>query len=108
MVPLVYLGLHQVLPGWVDPKGAAGHTATYKLRLRGSKAYVYEFTSGRLEVDPAQPRRVDTHISADPVTALLTSYGRVGQIGPAITGKFLAWGRRPWLATSLRGRFMPA
>ncbi|MPZ94572.1 MAG: maleylpyruvate isomerase family mycothiol-dependent enzyme [Propionibacteriales bacterium] len=106
MVPLVYLGLHQVLPGWVDPKGAAGHTATYELRLRGSTAYIYEFTDGRLQIDPPAARRVDAHISADPVTALLTSYGRVGQIGPAITGKVLAWGRRPWLATSLRRRFM--
>lgn len=108
MVPLVYVGLHQVLPGWVDPHGAAGHTATYQLKLRGSSVYVYEFTNGRLEVDPAQPRPVDVHISADPVIALLTSYCRVGQVGPALTGKVLVWGRRPWLATSLRGRFLSA
>lgn len=108
MVPLVYLGLHQVLPGWVDPRGASGHTATYELRLRASTSYIYEFIDGKLEVDPEQPRRVDAHISADPVTALLTSYGRVGQFGPAITGKVLVWGRRPWLALSLRNRFMSA
>lgn len=108
MVPLVYLGLHQVLPGWVDPQGASGHTATYELRLRGSTAYVYEFTDGQLEVDPEQSRRVDAHLSADPVTTLLTSYGRTGQIGSALTGKVAVWGRRPWLALSLRKRFMSA
>lgn len=108
MVPLVYLGLHQVLPGWVDPHRASGHTATYELRLRGSASYVYEFTNGQLEVDPERPRRIDAHISADPVTALLTSYGRVGQIGPAVTGKVTVSGRRPWLALSLRTRFMSA
>lgn len=108
MVPLVYLGLHQVLPGWVDPTRASGHTGTYELRLRGSTSYVYEFTDGRLTVDPGRPRRIDAHISAEPVTALLTSYGRTGQIGPALAGKVLIWGRRPWLALSLRRRFMSA
>jgi hypothetical protein len=108
MVPLVYLGLHQVLPGWVDPNKAGGHTATYELRLRGSTSYVYEFTNGRLAIDPGHPRRIDAHISAEPVTALLNSYGRTGQFRPAVTGKVLVWGRRPWLALSLRDRFMSA
>lgn len=108
MVPLVYLGLHQVLPGWVDPQQASGHTATYELRLRGSTSYLYQFTNGRLEVDPEHPRRIDAHISADPVTALLTSYGRIGPMRAAVTGRVTVWGRRPWLALSLRKRFMSA
>jgi hypothetical protein len=34
-VPIVMDGLHQVMPGWVDPAKAIGHTATYELRPRG-------------------------------------------------------------------------
>jgi hypothetical protein len=107
-VPLVLLGLHQVLPGWVDPSRSAGHTATYEMRLRGFGRYLYRFDNGRLTVDPPQPTRVDVRVSAAPVTALLMNYGRIGPWFPALTGRVTAWGRRPWLAPSLTRRFLPA
>jgi hypothetical protein len=25
-------------------------------------------------------------------------YGRIGQLGPIVTGKLVTWGRKPWLA----------
>ncbi|MQA27935.1 MAG: maleylpyruvate isomerase family mycothiol-dependent enzyme [Micromonosporaceae bacterium] len=104
-VPLVFDGLHQVLPGWVGPD-ARGHTATYQLRLRGDLGrYVYAFADGRLTINPAEPPAIDVHVSADPVTALLSSYRRIGRWWPALSGKTLAWGRRPWLAARLNDRF---
>lgn len=52
----------------------------------------------RLTVDPAQPGSIDVHITAEPVTALLMSYGRMGQLLPSLTGKIVTWGTHPWLA----------
>lgn len=104
-VPLMMDGLHQILPGWVNAAQAAGHTATYELRLRGQARYVYEFRNGALVVDPPDVGRIDVHVSADPVTALLMSYGRLGRWRPALTGKVVAWGRRPWLAPQMAGLF---
>lgn len=107
-VPLVLAGLHQVLPGWVDPARSAGHTATYEMRLRGIERNVYRFDDGRLTVNPAETGVVDVRISSEPVTALLMNYGRVGPWLPTLTGRVLAWGRRPWLAPGLVRRFLPA
>ena len=55
---------------------------------------------GRLTVD-ADDGPVDCHVSADPVALLLVSYGRQSQWVPALTGKLLAWGRKPWLGLRL-------
>lgn len=107
-VPVVLAGQHQVMPGWVSPAAARGHTATYEFRVRGFGSHIYEFTDGVLEVDPTRPRRLDVHVSVEPVTALLLSYGRIGPIWPSLTGRVLAWGRKPWLAATLNQRFFPA
>jgi hypothetical protein len=39
--------------------------------------------------------------AADPWSFLLVLYGRSGPLKPALTGRILAWGRRPWLAFTL-------
>jgi hypothetical protein len=44
-------------------------------------------------------------ISADPAALLLVLYKRRSQWPAIARGKLLAWGRRPWLAFSLAGRF---
>lgn len=108
LVPLIMEGVHQILPGWVNPTRTGDHTAVYELRLRGLARYVYAFHKGRLTVNPSHPSRVDAHISAEPVTALLMNYGRTGQLRETITGKLLVWGPRPWLALRLPGLFHPA
>jgi hypothetical protein len=56
----------------------------------------------------ARPRpdgRPDVSISADPAALLLVLYKRRSQWPAIARGKLLAWGRRPWLAFSLAGRF---
>lgn len=107
LVPLIMDGLHQVMPGWVDPVAAAGHTAVYRMVLRGVGCHLYAFCDGRLAISAADGYRgrVDVHISAEPACAVLSAYGRVGRWQPALTGRMVAWGRRPWLAVGLPGRF---
>lgn len=107
-VPMVLAGLHQVLPGWVNPATAGEHTVTYELRLRGLARYRYVFTDGRLAVNPPHPGRIDVRITADPATALLLVYGRMRPWRAALTGKVYAWGRRPWLGLSFAERFHSA
>lgn len=104
-VPIIVEGLHQVMPGWVNPVKSSQHSATYEMRLRGLARYVYMLHDGRLIVNPTPPDRIDVHISAEPVTALLLNYGRIKPWHAAITGKVLARGRRPWLAPGLTRRF---
>ncbi|MBO0873425.1 MAG: maleylpyruvate isomerase N-terminal domain-containing protein [Pseudonocardia sp.] len=104
-VPMIMTGLNQVMPAWVDPARADGHTATYELRLRRLARYVYAFRDGKLTVNPSAAKRVDVHISIEPVTALLMSYRRLGQWAPTLTGKVRAWGRRPWLGTGFTDLF---
>ncbi len=109
LVPLILDGLHQVMPGWLNPDRAAGHTAAYRVRLRGLHiTHTYVISDGRLAVDPAEDVDVDVHISANPATWLLLSYGRVDQWTPALTGRVLVWGRKPWLATGFSRLFHSA
>lgn len=109
LAPMIARGRHQVLPSWVDDTACAGHTATYDIRLRGcDEQFVYEFTDGRFEIDPAEPRDPDVHLSIDPVTALLAGYGRRSPTWAVCTGHAIAWGARPWLAAGLGRRFLPA
>ncbi|QIS13381.1 maleylpyruvate isomerase family mycothiol-dependent enzyme [Nocardia arthritidis] len=105
-VPIVMDGLTQVIPGWVDPARSGGHTASYELRLRGLNRYFFRFTAGQVTI--GEPGPVDVHISAEPVTLLLLNYGRLAPWKPALTGKVLAWGRKPWLALGFNRRFLPA
>lgn len=108
-VPIIMDGLTQVIPGWVNASAASGHTATYEYRLRGlGHRYLFCFRDGRLTVDPADPGPIDTRISVEPVTALLLNYGRISPWWPALTGRVVAWGRKPWLAPGFSRRFLPA
>lgn len=109
VVLMIIRGRQQILPSWVDSAGAAGHDATYDIRLRGcSERYIYEFTDGDLVINPPEPRRPDVHISVDATTALLAEYGRISPAWAALTGRAFAWGSKPWLAPRLASRFLPA
>ena len=91
-------GLGPVTEHYVDPQTAAGFTGTFDLRLRGQWAQHFVFTDGELSVQDPADRKVDVHISADPVAFTLVGYGRIPQWGPMAKGQLLAWGRKPWLA----------
>ncbi|GAA1481509.1 maleylpyruvate isomerase family mycothiol-dependent enzyme [Gordonia sinesedis] len=109
IAPLVIRGRHQLLPNWVDQVTPDGHTATYDVRLRGcDDRFVYEFTDGKLELDPAEPRRADVHLSIDAAAALLTGNGRMSPTWAIASGRAMVWGPRPWLAPGLAAIFARA
>lgn len=105
-VEFVFAAMEDVLPGFVDPRHAAHHTATYDIHLRRGSRHLWSIRDGHVDCD-AEPQagRVDCRISGDPEALLLVMYGRLSPWRAALTGKVFAWGRRPWLALSLADRF---
>ncbi|HWL65565.1 MAG TPA: SCP2 sterol-binding domain-containing protein, partial [Actinomycetota bacterium] len=91
-------GVSPMAIDYVDKEAAAGLRACFDLRMRGQWQLHYVFSDGELSIEEPTDRRVDVHISADPVAFLLVAYGRISQWGPIATGKIAAWGRKPWLA----------
>ncbi|MGH3886727.1 MAG: SCP2 sterol-binding domain-containing protein [Pseudonocardiaceae bacterium] len=87
----------------VNAEKAAGLRATYDVRIRGGDRFHFIFDGGELNVVEPSSRRVDCHISADPVAFLMLAWGRQSQWPAIAKGKLIAWGRRPWLGPQLRG-----
>lgn len=81
----------------VDAEQPADLRATYELRIRGSDRFYFIFDDGALTVEQPSARRVDCHISADPVAFLMVVWNRQSQWSVIAKGKLLAWGRKPWL-----------
>ncbi|MGH2787921.1 MAG: maleylpyruvate isomerase family mycothiol-dependent enzyme [Actinomycetota bacterium] len=98
-VRTAFVGLLPLLPYYVDEKAAAGFRARIELTLRGEEEATafLAFDDGRLAIERDARGPIDCHISADPVAFMLVSYGRIGPVAPALTGKMVAWGRKPWL-----------
>ncbi|GAA2779886.1 hypothetical protein GCM10010441_00670 [Kitasatospora paracochleata] len=90
---------------WVLSPAAAGHTACYRLRVRGLGAFAVTFTDGVAVVGDRPPRRPDCTILTGPVAFLLIALGRYTATDALARGKVLAWGRRPWLAAGFPGLF---
>jgi SCP-2 sterol transfer family len=86
----------------VDGDQAAGLRATYELRIRGSDWFYFVFENGALSIEAPSSRRVDCHISADPVALLLVIWARQNQWKAIAKGQLLAWGRKPWLGPRFR------
>ena len=87
---------------FVNSAKVAGVRATYDIRLRGGDRCYFVFNDGDFTVEDPSPRRVDCHISADPVAMLLVFFDRRSQWPAIATGKLMAWGRKPWLGFQLR------
>jgi uncharacterized protein (TIGR03083 family) len=102
---LIMLGISPILPGWLDPGRARGHTGRYEVRLRGQGTHRFDFDRGRLRMNPPGPFRPDVVISAQPEAFLLVVYKRVSQWPAILSGRFIAYGRRPWLALSFASLF---
>ncbi|MER7753741.1 maleylpyruvate isomerase family mycothiol-dependent enzyme [Kitasatospora sp. NPDC097643] len=93
-----------VMP-WVLSARAAGHSACYRLRVRGLGGFAVTFTDGTAVVSQEPPRRPDCTIRTEPVAFLLIALGRCTATGALARGKVLAWGRRPRLALGFPGLF---
>jgi uncharacterized protein (TIGR03083 family) len=97
---LVLVSALPILPLLVNPATTRAVKATYDLRVRGGDRVTIAIDDGHMSVGP--PRRsVDCHVSAEPVALLLVAYGRRTQWIPVLTGKLVAWGRKPWLGLRL-------
>jgi uncharacterized protein (TIGR03083 family) len=90
---------------FVNGVKAAGLRATYGIRIRGGDSFLFLFDDGSLTVEAPSGlgRRVDCHISADPVAFLMVLWARQSQWSAIAKGKLMAWGRKPWLGLQLRG-----
>jgi hypothetical protein len=86
----------------VNGAKAAGLQATYDVRIRGGDSFHFIFNDGALEVVEPSSRRVDCHISVDPVAFLMVVWNRQRQWTAIAKGKLMAWGRKPWLGPQLR------
>jgi hypothetical protein len=99
IVPLLQtLDAHAMVNG----AKAAGRQATYDVRIRGGDSFYFIFDDGALEIAEPSSRRVDCHISADPVAFLMVVWARQSQWAAIGKGKLMAWGRKPWLGPQLR------
>jgi SCP-2 sterol transfer family len=87
---------------FVNGAKAAGLRATYDVRIRGGETFHFVFDDGALTVEDPSPRKIDCHISADPVAFLLVVWARQSQWSAIARGKLMAWGRKPWLGFQLR------
>jgi uncharacterized protein (TIGR03083 family) len=94
-------GLFPLLPEYVNEEAARDVRICYQLSLRGGPPAYFTFENGALSVDQSPPRRVDCKLSVDPAAYLLVGYGRIGQWGPTLKGKVVAYGRKPWLGLKL-------
>jgi uncharacterized protein (TIGR03083 family) len=83
---------------FLDREAAAKLEATFDVRMRGGSRFTVICNRGELRVEDTVPKRVDCHISADPVAFFYVGTGLVSQWGPIARGKMTAWGRKPWLA----------
>ncbi len=82
---------------------AAGVRAAYDVRIRGGNRFYFLFDDGSLTIEEPSSRRVDCHISADPVALLMVIWRRQSQWPAIATGRLMAWGRKPWLGFQLSG-----
>lgn len=94
-------GLQEVIPHFVNEEAAAEVHACIDLRVRGGDRYFWVFDGPKLTVEAPSSRRVDVHMSVDPVAYLLVGYSRISQWGEIAKGRLFAWGRKPILALNV-------
>ena len=92
---------------FVDPNSVKDLTASYALHIRGGQTYYITFDQGRPRFTSEKVRRVDCHVSADPVSLLKVGFRIIEQWGPIGTFKLTTWGPKPWLAFRFGGLFLP-
>lgn len=97
---------------WVDRDAAAGHTGSYRIKLRGGLGVVrVVFEDGAATVAatpaPGAGERASTLISADPVAMLQVFYRRQSQWAAIAKGQMLSYGPRPVRALTLKDKFLP-
>jgi hypothetical protein len=94
-----------VTPHILEPAKTRDLTATIELRVRDYDTATYAFERSRLTVTPGGGEKPQVTMSVDAVAFLQVAYKRSTLTRPILTGKAVAWGRRPWLALQFPGFF---
>ena len=98
-------GLEQqmvLVPVFVDPDKARRLAGTYGLRFRDGPEFTYRIDAGgALAVDRGWPARADARVRADPAVFIAVSLGRANPVVAGLTGKIVAYGRKPWRMAQL-------
>jgi hypothetical protein len=89
-----------VLPwvtNFVNPEVAERAAGTYHLRLRGGDDWTIRVGDGGAVIERQRLGSADLHISAEPVAYLLVGFQRMSLWRAVLSGRMVAWGRKPWL-----------
>lgn len=98
--------LRYAMPSLLDKTAAGRLKACFDLRLRGGSSFAVIVQDGEAIVESIPSRRVDCHISADPIAFFLLAMGLESQWPLIARGKLMTWGRRPWLAMRMPTLFV--
>lgn len=91
-----------LVPVFVDAAKAAGLAGVYGFGFRGGPNFTYRIDdAGTVTVERGRPDRADARLKADPATFLAASLGRVNPVVAGLTGKIVAYGRKPWRMAQL-------
>ena len=93
------------LPLGVDQEAAKDIDVRLNVRLRGGRAFQMHLFNGTGTTEPCS--KADATISADAAAFMLVGFGRIGPVVPVLTGKIIAWGRRPLLAARMNKYLLP-
>lgn len=91
-------------PAFVDRDAALKCPGVYHLRFRGAETvrdFTYWVAAGRLTVTEGRPDRADARLVADPAAFALVAMGRMSQARAGLTGRIMAFGRKPWRLVAL-------
>ena len=107
-VLLAIPAIYAMMPRLFNADAGRDVNATFKVRMRGGDTTCLRIRNGSVDAAPWGPLtgRADCALSADPVAFFLLAYGRKRQWPLIAQGRLLSYGRKPWLALSLRGWFV--
>lgn len=86
----------------VDQVVATGLRATFEIRVRGCRRYLFVFDHGALTVEDPSGQHVDCVIDADPVAMLLVTWGREHQAQAIVKRQLVASGPKAYLGPRFR------
>jgi len=88
---------------FVDQTVATGLRATYEIRVKGCRPYMFVFDDGALSVEDPAGQTVDCTIDADPVAMLMVTWGRMHQADAIVKRQLVASGPKDYLGPRFRG-----
>jgi hypothetical protein len=92
---------------WIRPERDPTASARVEIRLRGYERFTLDLDDTLSVEMPPKDRRPDVRLAADPAGLLLVMLGRMSSARLLLTGKVLAWGRRPTAVFTLLHNVSP-